>query len=105
MAPIIDSFTESANYFTERDLEENYKGHFLRVSPMINLSNKEGELDNTDESVLKIYRETGYETAKKYFSNTVIFGKYRNMNLIEWLQENTARKEDIWWIWNKRNLK
>ena len=62
---------------------------------MINLSNKEGELDNTDESVLKIYRDIGYETGKKYFSNTVIFGKYRNMNLIEWLQENTARKEDI----------
>lgn len=54
LAPIIDSFTESANFFIEKgkisfivDLAENYKGHFLRVSPLINMHRKDGELDNT----------------------------------------------------------
>lgn len=42
LAPIIDSFTISANYFIEKDLAQNYKGHYLRVSPEINLSAKDG---------------------------------------------------------------
>lgn len=74
-------------------MANNYKGHFFRVSPLINLAlKKDGELDNTNDSVIETYRQTGLEAAKKNFENTVIFGKYRNMNLIEWLRENTVRK-------------
>jgi hypothetical protein len=36
-----------------------------------------------------MYKQTGLEAAKLNFKNNVIFGKYRNMNLIEWLKENT----------------
>lgn len=46
----------------------------------------DAELDNTDADVIEVYRKTGMEASKKYFNNTVIFGKYRNMNLIEWLK-------------------
>jgi hypothetical protein len=75
------------------DLATNYKGHFLRVSPLIDVKvKKDAELDNTSEPIIEMYRQTGLEAAKKYFENTVIFGKYRNMNLIEWLRENTVRK-------------
>ena len=44
--------------------------------------------------MIKIYEDTAIEASKKYFKNTVIFGKYRNMSLVEWLRENTARKYD-----------
>ena len=77
------------------DLATNYKGHFYRVSPSINISDKRNaELDNTSDEIIEVYRQTGLAASKKYFNNTVIFGKYRNMNLIEWLRENTARKYD-----------
>jgi patatin-like phospholipase/acyl hydrolase len=48
LAPIIDSFTESANFFIEKgiplsnsDLSENYKGHYMRLSPLINMNRKD----------------------------------------------------------------
>lgn len=71
----------------------NHKGHFFRVSPLISVTDKRnGELDNTSDEIIATYEQTGLEASKKFFNNTVIFGKYRNMNLIEWLRENTARK-------------
>ena len=74
----------------------NHKGHFFRVSPTINVENKkDAELDNTSDEIIDIYRDTGERAGKESFQNTVLFGKYRSMNLIEWLQENTARKYDI----------
>ena len=60
----------------------NYKGHFFRVSPSILLNKNDSELDNTNDDIIEVYRKTGLEASKKYFNNTVIFGKYRNMNLI-----------------------
>lgn len=39
-----------------------------------------------------MYRETGLNSAKKYFDHTITFGRYRNLSLIEWLRENTEKK-------------
>ena len=44
-------------------MAENYRGHYLRVSPSVNLPRKDGELDNTRPEVLKVYKETGLEAA------------------------------------------
>lgn len=49
---------------------------------MINLNKKDGELDRTDPHILKTYQDTGLSAAKDFFSNTIIFGKYRTMSLV-----------------------
>jgi hypothetical protein len=41
---------------------------------------------------LKVYKDTGLHSAEEAFTNTIAFGKYKNQSLVEWLQENTARK-------------
>lgn len=52
ISPIIDTYAESSNYFLERDLSTNYKGHFFRVSPSIYLDKSDSELDNTNDDIV-----------------------------------------------------
>jgi hypothetical protein len=66
VSPVIDSFTESSNYFIERgtiifiiDIAMNYKGHYLRVSPIFNIAKKDLDLDNTSHEIMKLYRRQG----------------------------------------------
>lgn len=80
---------------SDSDLSENYKGHFLRLSPLINLNRKDAELDNTSPEILKVYRETAEAAAEEEFSHKIAYGKFKNESFIEWLAENTARKYDL----------
>jgi hypothetical protein len=41
----------------------NYKGHYLRVSPVFNESRNKLELDNTSPEIMKLYKTQGYESA------------------------------------------
>lgn len=102
VAPVIDSFTESSNYFIERgtnflysDIAMNYKGHYLRVSPVFNQARKDLELDNTTPEIMKLYKKQGVDSATEYFSNLGIFGPYHDRSLIEWLAENTDKKYEM----------
>jgi len=76
-------------------MTENYRGHYLRVSPLVNLPRKDAELDNTRPEILKVYKEAGLVAAEEEFSNKISYGKFRDRSLVEWLQENTARKMDF----------
>ena len=60
-------------------------------------------MDSSDPDLFEYYKEVSRASAKKYYSNTMTFGKFRNMNLIEWLRENTEKKHDLWWKYNLIN--
>ena len=92
VSPVIDSFAESSNYFIERDIAQNYKGHYLRVSPVFNCAKKDLELDNTSNEIMRLYRKQGQDSAVEYFSNLSIFGPFHDRSLVEWFAENTDRK-------------
>lgn len=48
------------NFRLYTDLASNYKGHYFRVSPLINVAvKKDAELDNTSEEIIEMYRQTG----------------------------------------------
>ena len=65
------------------------------MSPLIGLSRKDAELDNTKPEIVKAYKEAGEMAAEEAFSNKIAYGKFKNESFIEWLAENTARKYDI----------
>lgn len=64
----LHTLSKEVHTFFTIDLATNYKGHFFRVSPLINVKvKKDAELDNTSEPIVDMYRQTGLEAAKKYF--------------------------------------
>jgi len=77
------------------DIAQNYKGHYLRVSPVFNCAKKDLELDNTSQEIMKLYRKQGEESALEYFSKLSIFGPFHDRSLVEWLAENTDRKYEM----------
>ena len=48
-------------------MSENYKGHCLRLSPLIKMNRKDAELDNIKPEIMKTYKEAGLATAEQEF--------------------------------------
>lgn len=52
---------ESGTHFLEKDIEKNYRGHYLRVQTNIPLDKSKTEMDCLEPNIINIYKESARE--------------------------------------------
>ena len=81
--------------YVDKDIINNYPGHYVRVKPNIPIEKSKADIDCTDPELNKIYKESAYNEAIKSLCEEEKYGPYGDRSLAEWISENTSRKKEI----------